>query len=274
MAAKANSGQINSAPSVKERIEALYNHSRLFEMIANCPQIGIYRIFSRELALCLAHMEGEVYQCGRAVEDFLQKNAQREGSTPSEAEYKRIMNDLANTLLLYGRVFEMSQKMSSSTPSSKTSMNRYRINSLVDRGAVLEDEGLSPMALFIREWILNPLVDFIASPSQDLLMRLPVYRRRYQERERDNNGRIINSKTVSAAANASVSVLAILILIAPIATFSVMKEQSLRIMIMPLFCLLLAASAQLMGSDAMPSYTIVIGYFQAMVFFIGPPNDV
>jgi len=125
--------------------------------------------------------------------------------------------------------------------------------------AAVDVEDLPPMALFIREWLLNPLVDFIAEPSQDLLLRLPMYRRRYQDKEEDSSGRIINSKTITAVANASVYVLAILILIAPIATFNVVKEQSLRIVIMPLFCLLLAASAQLMGSDAMPSYTIVIG---------------
>lgn len=182
------------------------------------------------------------------------------------------------------RIVKTSPRMSSSTPPSMASMNKYRINSLVNKTgmrsangelasmygqegdpipsnlAAVDDEGLPPMALFIRDWLLNPLVDVIATPSQDLLMRLPVYRRRYQEEEEQNsNGRVINSNTVSAAANAFVYVLAILILIAPIATFTVVKEQSLRIIIMPLFCLLLAGSAQLMGSDAMPWYTIVIG---------------
>ena len=186
-------------------------------------------------------------------------------------------------MMLAGRIVKTSPKMSSSTPPSMASMNKYRVNSLVNKPgmrsangelasmygqegdsipsnlAAVDDEGLSPMALFIRDWLLNPLVDVIATPSQDLLMRLPVYRRRYQEKEEDSNGRFINSNTISAAANAFVYVLAILILIAPIATFNVVKEQSLRIIIMPLFCLLLAASAQLMGSDAMPWYTIVIG---------------
>ncbi|CAN9366862.1 unnamed protein product [Alternaria alternata] len=285
MATKASSCQINDAPSVRERIEALYNHSKLFEMTAGCPQLGIHETFGREWALCLAHVEGEVHQCGRVVEDYLRKNAQREEPAPSEVEYKSVMNDLVNSLLLHGRIVKTSPKMSSSTPPSMASMNKYRINSLVNKTgmrsangelasmygqegdsipsnlAAVDDEGLSPMALFIRDWLLNPLVDVIATPSQDLLMRLPVYRRRYQEKEQeqDSNGRVINSNTVSTAANAFVYVLAILILIAPIATFNVVKDQSLRIIIMPLFCLLLAASAQLMGSDAMPWYTIVIG---------------
>ncbi|CAI9629340.1 unnamed protein product [Alternaria burnsii] len=298
MATNASSRQINNAPSVRERIEALYNHSELFEMTAGCPQLGIHETFGREWALCLAHVEGEVHQCGRVVEDFLRKNAQREELSPSEAEYKSAMNNLVNSLLLHERIVKTSPRMSSSTPPSMASMNKYRINSLVNKTgmrsangelasmygqegdpipsnlAAVDDEGLPPMALFIRDWLLNPLVDVIATPSQDLLMRLPVYRRRYQEEEEQNsNGRVINSNTVSAAANAFVYVLAILILIAPIATFTVVKEQSLRIIIMPLFCLLLAGSAQLMGSDAMPWYTIVIGYFQAMIFFVGSSND-
>lgn len=186
-------------------------------------------------------------------------------------------------MVLTERVVEAFQKMNSSSPPSMLSMDKYRINSLVDKSgmraangelasmygqqgapippnlAAVDDEGLSPMALFIRGWILNPLVDFIAVPSQDLLMRLPMYRRIYQEKGKSSRGRIINSKTISAVANAFVDVLAILILIAPIATFNVVKEQSLRIVIMPLFCLLLTASARLMGSGAMSSYTIVIG---------------
>ena len=102
MATKASSCQINDAPSVRERIEALYNHSKLFEMTAGCPQLGIHETFGREWALCLAHVEGEVHQCGRVVEDYLRKNAQREEPAPSEAEYKSVMNDLVNALLLHG----------------------------------------------------------------------------------------------------------------------------------------------------------------------------
>jgi hypothetical protein len=79
--------------------------------------------------------------------------------------------------------------------------------------------------------------------------------------------------------------LAILILIAPIATLNSVEQQTLRIAIMPFFCLILAASAQLMGPSAMPLFLIVIGlvrispilnitytnknrYFQTMIVFV------
>ena len=102
MAIKTSSDQNSVAPSVKERIEALYNHSRLFEMIAECPQAGIHETFGREWALSVAHVEGEVHRCGRAVEYFLQKNPQYGEPTLSEAEYKSVMDDLVHALLLHG----------------------------------------------------------------------------------------------------------------------------------------------------------------------------
>jgi len=102
MTIKTSSDKNSAAPSIKERIEALYNHNRLFKMIDGCPQIGIHETFGREWALSVAHVEGEVHRCGRAVEHFLQKNAHSREPTPFEAEYKDIMNDLVHALLLHG----------------------------------------------------------------------------------------------------------------------------------------------------------------------------
>jgi hypothetical protein len=172
--------------------------------------------------------------------------------------------------------------MNSFKPPSKDAMDLYRAKSCVKepgrRGAngemalmygqvgepvppnvaTVDDEVLSPMAQFICEWILNPLVDYIVEPPKNLLLQLPMYKRRHAA-EGDNIGSLtVKSRTIEAVAEAFVYVLAILILVAPIATFTVVEKQSQRIVIMPLFCLLLAASAQLMGSRARPTFIIVI----------------
>jgi hypothetical protein len=124
--------------------------------------------------------------------------------------------------------------------------------------ATVNDEDLQPMARFISEWLLDPLVDYILAPPRDLLLKLPMYKSKYPVESKESRRRIFNTKTVSAVAETCVYTLAILILVAPIATFTVVEEQSLRIIIMPLFCLVLVVSAQLMGSDAMPLYTLVV----------------
>jgi hypothetical protein len=172
--------------------------------------------------------------------------------------------------------------MNSFKPPSKDAMDLYRAKSCVEepgrRGAngemasmygqvgeriphnvaTVDDEDLSTMARFIRDWILNPLVDYIVLPPRDLLLHLPMYKRRHEAEGDSIRSLTVKSRTIEAVAEAFVYVFAILILVAPIATFTVVEKQSQRIVIMPLFCLLLAASAQFMGSRARPSFIIVI----------------
>ncbi|CAN9115418.1 unnamed protein product [Alternaria alternata] len=282
MSMRTSSDQGDGGPSVLERIKALHDHSELFTMIAEFPQAGIHNTFPEEWALAIAYAESEVYRCRRALGCFQRKNIQSKESNPSGDEYKSVMDDLINAMLLLGRIVEASQKMSSSTPPSKKSMDRYRIFSHVEKSgmrgangemafmygqmgesipfnlATVDDEDLQPMARFISKWLLDPLVEYILAPPRDLLLKLPMYKTKYSVESKESRRRIFNTKTVSAVAETCVYTLAILILIAPIATFTVVEEQSLRIIIMPLFCLVLVVSAQLMGSDAMPLYTLVV----------------
>jgi hypothetical protein len=121
--------------------------------------------------------------------------------------------------------------------------------------ATAESDDLEPMARFIRDFLMDLVVNYIVQPSKVLLHVLPIHRRKPMATETDVE--YVPGRVVTAVANASVYVLAILILIAPIATFTVVQEQKSRIVVMPLFCLLLTASAQLMGSRSMPVFSLV-----------------
>ena len=123
--------------------------------------------------------------------------------------------------------------------------------------ATADGDDLEPMAQLIRDRLMNPVIQCIVRPSKALLHVLPMHRRGLPPTGIDME--YVEGKVVSAIANACVHVLATLILIAPIAIFTVVEEQTLRIVVMPLFCLLLTASAQLMGPRSMPLFTLVTG---------------
>ena len=123
--------------------------------------------------------------------------------------------------------------------------------------ATAESDDLEPMAQLIVDRLMNPVIKYVVRPSKALLHVLPMYRRGLPPTGTDVE--YVQGKVVSAIANACVHVLATLVLIAPIAIFTVVEEQTLRIVVMPLFCLLLTASAQLMGPRSMPLFTLVTG---------------
>ncbi|KAI1663178.1 hypothetical protein L13192_12790, partial [Pyrenophora tritici-repentis] len=68
----------------------------------------------------------------------------------------------------------------------------------------------------------------------------------------------VSVETLRGISRAFVYVLAILLLIAPIAIFNSIENQTQRIVIMPFFCLLIVASAGGMGSETMPVFMMVI----------------
>jgi hypothetical protein len=185
-------------------------------------------------------------------------------------------------LTIEGRMVKNFQKVNLAPPPSKVVMSRYRIVSRIGKGskriangelastygydgepippnlATVDNEDLEPMAQFVYDWLANPINEYIIAPVRKLWYRLPVNRRRRPAADVDAYGMdAANARFVSAVANVFVYVIAILILIAPIATFNSIQEQTLRIVVMPLFCLVLAASAQLMGSRSMPLFTLV-----------------
>lgn len=123
--------------------------------------------------------------------------------------------------------------------------------------ATAESDDLEPMAQFIRDRLMNPVIKCIVRPSKALINALPMHRREVPPT--GTAVEYVEHMTVSAIANACVHVLATLVLIAPIAIFTVVQQQTLRIVVIPLFCLLLTASAQLMGPRSMPLFTLVTG---------------
>ncbi|KAI4609744.1 hypothetical protein J4E80_008389 [Alternaria sp. BMP 0032] len=275
--------ELGGGPSVKKRIQALYDHRDGFGKIAEFPQAGVYLTVPEDLARVRAYVESEVFRCRRAVNCYLQKSVQPGEPSPTETTHREVMMPYVEAVLLFGRVVETSEKFTSSSPPSKKATDLWRacnrvkvpgmraangeIASLLygQRGdpipynvATVKNEDLSPMAQFICDWVLDPLVRYISGPPRDLFSKLPMYKRRFPVEGKDSRRRIFTKSTVEGVANACVYVLAILILIAPIATFTVVGEQSQRIVIIPLFCLLLAASAQFMGTSATPSFIMVI----------------
>ncbi|KAG9188235.1 hypothetical protein G6011_02158 [Alternaria panax] len=174
---------------------------------------------------------------------------------------------------------------------SKANMNLYRIynggdgraangemavlygekdQSIPSNLATAESDDLEPMAESIRDFFMDLAMKYVLRPSKVLLHALPLYR--MESMAAGTDVEFVHEKTVSAVANASVYLLAILVLIAPIATFTVVQDQTSRIVIMPLFCLLLTGSAQLMGPRSMPLFILVTAYFQAMVVFVTITN--
>jgi hypothetical protein len=121
--------------------------------------------------------------------------------------------------------------------------------------ATAESDDLEPMAEFIRDCLMDLVVKYIVRPSRLVLHLLPMYEK--EPLAVEDNLEYVDEKVITAVTNASITVLAILILIAPIATFTVVQEQTSRIVAMPLFCLLLAVSAQIAGPRSMPVFLLV-----------------
>jgi hypothetical protein len=182
-----------------------------------------------------------------------------------------------------GRVIKNYQKLNFAPSPSKIFMRKYRNYSGDMLGSVRAANGelasmygyktdpvpsnlatadteddLEPMARFVLVWLVNPINDYVVAPIHQLFIRLSTGRPRPSIVDDEDYGMAVaNERIVSAVANTLVYVFAILILVAPIAAFNTIQDRSLRIVIMPLFCLLLAASAQLMGSRSMPLFTLV-----------------
>ena len=89
-------------PSVKDRIQALYDHRDSFGKIAEFPQAGIYLTVTEDFVRVRAYVESEVCRCRRAVDRYLQKSAQPGEPSPTEAIHREVMMPYVEALLLLG----------------------------------------------------------------------------------------------------------------------------------------------------------------------------
>lgn len=112
---------------------------------------------------------------------------------------------------------------------------------------VMNHEDLEPMTEFVWKWIANPVNEWLVAPSRKLLHSLPLYKDRKSHQE--DKG-LFDQRTIQTYANGLMYVLVTLILVAPIAIFNAVESQTTRIVIMPLFGLVLVALAQYMGSKS------------------------
>ncbi|KAI2479299.1 hypothetical protein Ptr902_09510 [Pyrenophora tritici-repentis] len=292
-----SSNPARNPPSTKDRIMAMRSHDKLFEMIANVPRAAVHERFSKEFQTTIAYMESKVHRCARAYQLFLEENS-KAGMSPQEHDYASVMEPLVDALLRFDDVAKAAKRMSSVHPPSKLYMEWYRTYSRVDELnmraangemasmygqegkpipshlAALHDDGLDPTTRFVLNFVINPLNNHIRWPSKTVLRWIPAYLRgnwigKNDEEAANSNDDTGNTKaeysydfvsveTLRGISRAFVYVLAILLLIAPIAIFNSIENQTQRIVIMPFFCLLIVASAGGMGSETMPVFMMVI----------------
>ncbi|KAA8617200.1 hypothetical protein PtrSN002B_011410 [Pyrenophora tritici-repentis] len=292
-----SSNPARNPPSTKDRIMAMRSHDKLFEMIANVPRAAVHERFSKEFQTTIAYMESKVHRCARAYQLFLEENS-KAGMSPQEHDYASVMEPLVDALLRFDDVAKAAKRMSSVHPPSKLYMEWYRTYSRVDELnmraangemasmygqegkpipshlAALHDDGLDPTTRFVLNFVINPLNNHIGWPSKTVLRWIPAYLRgnwigKNDEEAANSNDDTGNTKaeysydfvsveTLRGISRAFVYVLAILLLIAPIAIFNSIENQTQRIVIMPFFCLLIVASAGGMGSETMPVFMMVI----------------
>ncbi|KAF1840534.1 uncharacterized protein K460DRAFT_411117 [Cucurbitaria berberidis CBS 394.84] len=283
-----------SGPTVQERITCLFEHSQLFDIIADKPQAGICQRYGRGWSTIIAYIESEVNQSQRAAELFIRENAQVGrgilDERRKEKAYKKVMNKWMGDIFRHERAFRAARQMALSDSPSKEYMRKYRSNSGSGKGGTraangelmsiygqenelvpsdlttLDDEELEPIANFIVDWLMNPFVDYIGTRFQRFWHKLLYGKMRPAE---GDDIEAVNARTISAIARAFVSVMAILFLVAPIATLDSIQQPKLRILVMALFGQLFATSAQFMGSRSVPLYMLITAYFQAMVVFLG-----
>ncbi|KAK1917025.1 hypothetical protein P3342_001607 [Pyrenophora teres f. teres] len=312
MADKLNSDPARNPPSTKDCIMAMHNSDKLFEMIANFPQAAVHERFRKEYQQSIAYTESKVYRRARAFQLFLEENS-KVGESPQEKDYASVMEPLVDALLRLDAVVEAAKRTSAANPPSNLYMELYRTYSRVDEPnmraangemasiygqdgkpipthlAALHDDGLDTMTRFVLNFVINPLNEHIRGPSKSVFQRVRTHLRRNSTGKNDEEvakpdfdigntnlegcDDVVSFKTLHGISRAFVYVLAILLLITPIATFNSIENQTQRIVIMPFFCLLIVASAGGMGADTMPVFTMVISYFQTMVIFIGTTSD-
>ena len=94
------------APSTRERIMALREHSQLFELSADYPQAVIHQRFREQWARVIPYTESKVHRCLRAADASLQQGLSPDdivqGDTdPAESGFTRSMDALTESLLLH-----------------------------------------------------------------------------------------------------------------------------------------------------------------------------
>jgi len=94
--------ELGGGPSVKERIQALYDHRDRFGKIAEFPQAGVYLTVPEDLVRVRAYVESEVFRCRRAVNCYLQKSVQPGEPSPTETTHREVMMPYVEAVLLFG----------------------------------------------------------------------------------------------------------------------------------------------------------------------------
>jgi hypothetical protein len=89
-----------TGPTTRERMEALAEHSIIFEHNAKLPQTVIHQRFGEAWSMALAYVEGKVHRCVDTANVFfwMPRDVPDEGF---EAEFSNVMEDLVDVLLLH-----------------------------------------------------------------------------------------------------------------------------------------------------------------------------
>lgn len=94
------------APSTKERIMAMREHSQLFEISASYPEAAVHQRFREQWARIIPYVESKVHRCMRAADASLRQDMSpddiaQEEIDPAESGFTRSMDALTESLLLH-----------------------------------------------------------------------------------------------------------------------------------------------------------------------------
>ncbi len=120
----------------------------------------------------------------------------------------------------------------------------------------LIDENFDPMARFVEEWLLDPVL-YSIKQLWHRMRDLPSNAKKGGQTKVDTSR--VEGGAIRALAGALTCLLACGSLIAPIATLNKLKSQNARFIAAVLFGLVFFTFAQFLGPRSIPQYTLITG---------------
>ncbi|KAH7123667.1 hypothetical protein B0J11DRAFT_318441 [Dendryphion nanum] len=281
-------------PSIKQLCQELVKHEYTFRAIAKHPEMGIYRRFGQECAFYLSHLEREVSRVHEDNKAFVRKVASgEEQGVPEEVTrtmFNQKMIDGAGTIRDYFNFYKLCRTMALGPPPSRFFMqklykdhmkpdsDRFRAPNGLDAScynmgydfAAVEyvaynnpDLDLDPIESLLAYRLTAPFFKYVIFPIKDYLECLLGRSRGSSDIEET-----ISEGSIRMIARLLIGVLATVLLTTAVATLNNFADTTTTILVMALFCLVFASSAQFLGQGSIPMHNLIATFFQTMIFFI------
>ncbi|KAH9873606.1 hypothetical protein IAQ61_004230 [Plenodomus lingam] len=284
------------ATSAQARITALHDQLDTFEFIAKQPQLAMFDRMGRDLPCISQYLEGEFHEKALSARKFLREHAHKlEGSDVSEKkikkQFRKVMRSYFASVVDYDRVFKISSRMAAAPLPAKRNVDMFRALSgsvdghvkLAANGQLLSmygnpgapvpfnlttsyDDDLQPMGMFLREWLMDPVIEYACVPVIYYLQQFGILRNRPIDYFLEN----INNGIIEGFEEAAICFLLVSTLAVAIGTLGVSQGLGLRIMIMSLFSFAIAFSAQFMGRRSLLVCTLITTCWQVMASKLVP----